>query len=1082
MSHERARARVAGLVAVSVAASAVALGGSAGATQEASSGAAPAPALGATVTLLTGDRVTLGGPDGAVVRAAKGRERIGFVRRVDERGHVHVIPRDAVTSVSSGRLDPRLFDVSELARTGYGDAKRADLPLIVDYPGATPRTAGTEVVRELPAVGAVAVRANKDATFWARTRTAAKRIWLDGPVRASLDHSVPQIGAPQAWAAGHTGEGTTVAVLDTGIDATHPDLADAVTEARDFSESESGTDDLVGHGTHVASIITGAGGKYTGVAPDAKLLNGKVLDDSGSGSESGIIAGMEWAAASGADVVNMSLGSDLPSDGTDPMSLAVNRLTEQTGSLFVVAAGNNGPGSESIGSPAAADAALTVGAVDREDQLAEFSSRGPRWVDGAIKPDITAPGVDIVAAKAANGQIGEPVEDGYVSLSGTSMAAPHVAGSAAIVAGQHPEWTVDRLKSTLMASAKPNADLSVFEQGAGRVDVAAAVESTVSASPASISAGTAQWPHADDEPIAKTLAYTNSGAEPITLDLATDVRDPGGDPAPAGMFTVEPSRVTVPAGGRAEVTLTIDTTVSAPDGTYDGVVTATAGDVAVRTPITVNREVESYDVTIKTLDHDGRPTPEYGVRLVDVADPQAYLPYDESGTVVARLPKGRYYFEAGVQTLRGDEYLLTEKIEPAFVVRGDSELVVDARQGRELDFRVDEPTAKEAFGDVSYTLRTDWGVTGTALLGADFETYFTTPSKTSAGERFEFGAAAQLAEPDGTDTFPGFEGSPYLYHLRWTQDGRVPAKLARTFHDRRLARVESVHGFGTPGLIGVRNDVVTGPLPFSLTEYYTPDEPFFDYFYDAVSQQDEFDVFLTDASERVYRKGTVTHVEWNTGVFGPAFPVSDFGPQVARLGDELDVAVPLFTDQDPKHFGSAAATGTTELLRDGEVVGEEPRPGGGRFVLPPEEATYTLRTTADRTPGARLSTKVSAEWTFRSGTVAGEEPAAVPLLAVRFAPDLDGTNAAPAGERFRIPVYVQRVGSAKPGRVDTPRVEISYDDGKSWARVPVREHGDRWVAVADHPAGAEFAALRSSVSDVDGHTATQTILRAYALR
>jgi subtilisin family serine protease len=212
------------------------------------------------------------------------------------------------------------------------------------------------------------------------------------------------------------------------------------------------------------------------VAPDAKLLNGKVIGDSGVGYESGVIAGMEWAASSGADVINMSLGDPTPSDGTDPMSQAVNRLTADTGALFVIAAGNSGG---SIGSPGTADAALTVGAVDRDDQLAGFSSRGPRKGDGAIKPDITAPGVDIVAAKAAHGQIGDPAADGYVSLSGTSMAAPHVAGAAAIIAGEHPDWTATRLKSTLMGTAKPNAWLTPFQQGAGRVDVAAAVRSTV---------------------------------------------------------------------------------------------------------------------------------------------------------------------------------------------------------------------------------------------------------------------------------------------------------------------------------------------------------------------------------------------------------------------------------------------------------------------------------------------------------------------------------------------------------------------------------------------------------------------------
>ena len=578
MVHRRARATLAGFLVVATASTAVLTSGPA--TAAPAAGAATTPGAADTVTLVTGDVVTLGGPRGVDVAAARGREHIGFHGYTDVDGDVHVIPEDALSLVSAGRLDPRLFDVTGLARSGYGD--RGDLPLIVDYPGATPRAAGVRAVRELPSVSAVAMRAEKSPSFWATARTSADRIWLDGPVRASLAHSVPQIGAPAAWTAGYTGAGTTVAVLDTGVDTTHPDLADAVTESRDFTESESGADDRFGHGTHVASIITGAGEVNKGVAPDAKLLNGKVLDDSGFGAESSVIAAMEWAAGSGADVINMSIGSDWPNDGTDLVSLAVDRLTAETGALFVVSAGNSGPGAESVGSPAGADAALTVGAVDREDRLAEFSSRGPRTGDGAIKPDITAPGVDIVAAKAAHGWLGTPAGNGYVSLSGTSMAAPHVAGAAAILAGQHPDWPADRLKSALMSTAKPNPDLSVFEQGAGRVDVAAATKNVV-ASPGSLSIGTVQWPHHDDQPIAKTITYTNPGAEPATLDVTAEMTGPDGNAAPAGMFTVSPAEVTVPAGGSAQVTMTTDTRVEATDGQYSGAVVATGGDTTRHT-------------------------------------------------------------------------------------------------------------------------------------------------------------------------------------------------------------------------------------------------------------------------------------------------------------------------------------------------------------------------------------------------------------------------------------------------------------------------------------------------------------------
>ena len=127
-----------------------------------------------------------------------------------------------------------------------------------------------------------------------------------------LDQSVPQIGGPAAWERGLTGKGVKIAVLDSGIDPNHADFTGRIGAQQNFTDTAD-TVDHHGHGTHVASIAAGtgaaSGGKYKGVAPDATLLVGKVLDDTGSGSFSGIIAGMEWAAAQGADVVNMSLGS-----------------------------------------------------------------------------------------------------------------------------------------------------------------------------------------------------------------------------------------------------------------------------------------------------------------------------------------------------------------------------------------------------------------------------------------------------------------------------------------------------------------------------------------------------------------------------------------------------------------------------------------------------------------------------------------------------------------------------------------------------------------------------------------------------
>ncbi|TDV52488.1 S8 family peptidase [Actinophytocola oryzae] len=1039
-------------------------------------GAVAASGAGPTVTLLTGDKVTLGGMRGVTVRAAKGREQIAFFTREDEQGDTHVIPSDAVTPLSQGTLDPRLFDVTELVRAKYDDASRTTLPLIVDFGGRTPRAAGAQVSRELPAMGATAVSADRSATFWATARTA-EHVWLDGPVRASLDHSVPQIGAPAAWAAGHTGAGTTVAVLDTGIDVSHPDLADAVTGAQNFSDAGD-ADDHFGHGTHVASIITGSGaasgGTYKGVAPDTRLLNGKVLNDFGGGQESWIIAGMEWAARSGADVVNMSLGTGDWSDGTDPMSQAVNRLTAETGALFVVASGNSG---YLVGSPAAADSALTVGAVDRDDQLAEFSSRGR--IDEVLKPDITAPGVDIVAAKAANGMIGDPAADGYVSLSGTSMATPHVAGAAAILAGEHPDWTPDQLKATLMGSAEPTGGVSVYDQGAGRVDVAKATTSTVSASPASISNGVVQWPHDDDQPVAKTLTYTNTGTEPVTLDLSDEMTGPGGTAAPSGMFTISPASLTVPAGGQASATITTDTRVEAPDGQYGGEIIATGSGQTVRTPFAVTREVESYDVTVRFLDHNGSATENYFYRFVDVNNPKAYLPYDPSGTVVVRLPKGEFYFEATVQTEKApSDYLFANFAEPAFTVTGDTSLTVDAREAQKVAFTVDRPDARTGTAMFQFALETDWGPTGTTAYIPNFDDFSIKPSTTSKKGRFTFTAEERMAAWNGTS----FDGSPYLYNVRHVEDGVVPSTLRWTVHDRQLAKVRAEYAAATPDAYGRREYFVTMKLPATLTEYYTPDVPW-DAQFDEISDPSGQETVSTllQAAPKVYKRGATTRERWNVGVYGPAWPDTSAGYYfAARLGDDTRLNLPMATDQGTGRAGFAIGEGSTTLLRNGEVIAEDPYPGGGGITLDPEVANYTLRSTLNRT-GARLSTVVSGEWTFRSGHVDGDDPAQLPLLAVRFRPNLDDHNFAPAGRRFSLPVTVERNGGPV-GRVSTPVVEVSYDDGATWRPVRVTRDHDQWQATVDHPRGAAFVSLRASTGDQDGNSTKETIIRAYALK
>jgi subtilisin family serine protease len=1042
---------------------------------------------GTTVTLLTGDEVTLSGSRVVNVLPAAGREHVAFFTDTDENGDVNVVPEDAAAMMSQGKLDPRLFDVTGLVKAGYDDAKRGTLPIIVDYEGPTPRSAAVKASRELPVLSATAMSVDRSGAYW-QTARKAEHVWLDGPVKATLDQSVPQIGAPEAWNAGYTGEGATVAVLDTGIDATHPDLSDAIAGAQNFTDSDT-TDDRAGHGTHVASIITGngaaSGGKYQGVAPDAQLLNGKVLNDSGGGLDSWIIAGMEWAARNGADVINMSLGSFTPSDGTDPMSQAVNRITAETGTLFVISSGNEGPTAGFMGSPGAADAALTVGAVDGNDELAEFSSRGPRMGDNAIKPDITAPGVNIVAAKAANGWMGDPAADGYVSMSGTSMAAPHVAGAAAIVAAQHPDWTPEQLKGALMGTAKPDDTRSVFEQGAGRVDVAKATTAAVLTSPGSVSFGLEQWPHTDDKPIAKTLTYTNTGSAPVTLDLAAEATGEDGSAAAQGMFTVSPAQVTVPAGGQATATVTSDTTVNGPDGVYTGAVTATGGGQTVRTPFAVTKEVESYNVTMRAIDQSGAPTSNYRYRFVMIARPDKYhrsvykpLPGEEVQAVTTlRLPKGEYFYSGVVQTQVSDtDYHNATIAEPAFVLDRDTELVFDAREAKPLSLTVDEPTAKPVFSFVNFLRDTAVGMLGESTYWPNDGSLTVKPS-TTRSDAFTFDVESMLAKWNGES----FDNSPYLYHVRF-DDHVVPQSLDWRVLTRDLAKVRAEHAATMPGTYGMREAGIRVPLPGTMTEYYTPDVPWRDNGLAEVREDTgEMVSFSSQLEPVTYRRGRTTTVRWGVGVFGPSLLSGPAAITYAgRYQDTLWVSMPMVTDQGSGRVGYMAGNGTTTLLRNGEVISEQQVPVDTGWVnVGPERAAYTLRMSSDRSAFAGLSTQINAEWTFTSEHTEGTDP--IPLVGLRFAPNLDDHNNAPAGKRFSFPVRVERIGSTDANLAGAPVVEASYDDGKTWCPVKLTGSGADWKATVDHPKGARFVSLRSSVTGTDGFTQHLTIIRAYAL-
>lgn len=329
-----------------------------------------------------------------------------------------------------------------------------------------------------------------------------------------------------------------IAVIDTGIDPHHKDLKGKVIAFQDFIFGMTDAYDDNGHGTHTAGTAAGAGivnPKMKGVAPGAALVGVKVLGPDGSGSFGSVIAGIEWVVDNkdlyNIRVLNMSLGSASPSDGTDALSLAVNGAVE-AGIVAVVAAGNIGPENFTIGSPGAAEQALTVCAMrdPGEDgwSLAPFSSRGPT-LDGRIKPDLCAPGVRISAPRANSA-------DRYVTYSGTSMAAPFVAGVAALMVAANPYLTADEVKNLLISTAQdwgvPGKDVDF---GHGRINPYRAIQRILGlpgVGPVNpnhavgrgvVAEGDEVWyrVQVDDvrRPIAATLLVTDSIDEYYDLDL-----------------------------------------------------------------------------------------------------------------------------------------------------------------------------------------------------------------------------------------------------------------------------------------------------------------------------------------------------------------------------------------------------------------------------------------------------------------------------------------------------------------------------------------------------------------------------------
>ncbi|NKE58100.1 S8 family serine peptidase [Lentzea sp. PSKA42] len=1001
------------------------------------------PAALKSVTLVSGDRVAVQGDQVTVVPGA-GREQVLFHQRRTKDGHVHVVPQDAVRLVRTGRVDKRLFDVTTLIEQGRDDGSRDTLPLIVDRDSRAPAKSTL-------------------ATTWEGIKSSGSKVWLDGRVRLLDAESFEQVGAPAAWRLGLTGRGVTVAVLDGGIDAAHPDLQGKVLEAKDFTGS--GVRDTFGHGTHVAATVAGDGA-FGGVAKESRLLVGKVCERD-TCDESAVLAAMEWAAPR-AEVVNLSLGGGA-TDGTDPLSLAVNRLSEQHGTLFVVAAGNDGqPGT--VSAPAAADAALAVGSVGKADRLSGFSGRGPRVGDWAVKPDVVAPGEDIGAARAAGTSMGQPIDAVHTRADGTSMAAPHVAGAAALLKQAHPRWSGRELKAALTGAAT-SIGRGVYEEGSGRLDVAKAVAGPVVATVSSLNFGLLAFPHVQLPPITKKLTYRNVSAQPVTVPISVD----------HAAIKAGAERITVPGNGSADVEVTLD---PAKVAAGSGGARITAGSSAVAIGFTA--EPEMHELTVTTIGRDGKPSDaEVSALELDSGESQDFA-QPVNGVVKLRLLKGNYSVDALVHGDHEHTWASTGKIS----LDKPTAITIDARQGKEVGARLDRKVGRKYVGvDAVYQAGGSRVQTGVSTRSQD--ALFAVPVKAGSGY-FNFG------------TFQIWGADGHEYFVASPHEGGIPVELTPRVRDRELY-TEKVRyrAQGSPA-IGSRSSTpfyVKGqsitfgvvfdlPVPQRRVEHFTgrPDVKWvMDFFQRPLSQPSlGFDGHI-GAGRPVFVAGRSGERSWNSVAATTDLNLRGFHGLV-RYGNNGYVQHWPFAPGDAGAsdefiFGGPYVQARTRLSTvDGKVLADSAGVFANFRDLPDEPTRYVLDVEAQRSPKwTPFAPKATTRFTFSSSKT--DDQVYLPVPTLRITGPFDDLNRVPAACRvFPVDISVTpQTGSDGAAAVKSVTVQASTDDGTTWRSVPVVGAKTRWKALVGHPEGAEFVSLKVKAVDAAGNSVEQITIRAYGI-
>jgi hypothetical protein len=544
--------------------------------------------------------------------------------------------------------------------------------------------------------------------------------------------------------------------------------------------------------------------------------------------------------------------------------------------------------------------------------------------------------------------------------------------------------------------------------------------------------------------------------------------------------------VTVPAGGTADVPLTVNTKLGGTaDGSYSAYVVGTGGGQTVRTAAAVEREVESYDLTIKTIGRDGKPAKFHESQLYGLSGAASGVwmsPTATDGTAKVRVPKGGYVLNSAVYVdpedgAKGTDWLTQPKLD----LTKNVTVTFDARKTKPVQFTLPTTGAKNQLAGGDIQLDSKDGGYGYGWILDSFQGFRTA----HVGPKVTDGTLSQHWLGSWT------KGSSTRYDI--AVGGPVTQAAtgySRKFTTGQMAKVQTGLGASVKGKTGEIG--VWGSLPGSLgswgswssqklpginTAYVSTADKVkwgFDFSQDGGVDEDGFPIPEAQYSlgdPQTFKAGKTYTKKMNTAVFGPAVG-SDYG--IIRDGNDIVGSLPLVADGSGNAGSSTYSSVKTVLYRNGVKLAEnaDPLEGWTPFAVPSDAARYKLTTSMQRSPKvSAVSTRIDASWTFRSKKTAA--PTMLPVSTVRFTPNVTLDGKVTAGKTASVPVTVQ--GAAAGKNLKSLTVYVSYDAGKTWKKSTVKSGK---ISVKN-PAKGKSISFKADVTDRQGNKSSVSIYNAY---